>query len=75
MLPLGYAAGLRHRPRSQIHSLGMAVLLILLIQPMHAFSAGLVLLRQFPAISRLLNHTEEKFVLEEDISYKFDEKL
>lgn len=43
MLPLGYAAGLRHRPRAQIHSLGMAVLLILLIQPMHAFSAGLVL--------------------------------
>lgn len=43
MLPLGYAAGLRHRPRSQIHSLGIAVLLILLIQPMHAFSAGLVL--------------------------------
>ena len=40
-----------------------------------AFSAGLVLLRQFPAISRLLNHTEEKFVLEEDISYKFDEKM
>ena len=39
------------------------------------FTAGLVLIRHIPSISRLLNGREEKLSFEEDITYKFDEKF
>lgn len=39
------------------------------------FTGALVLIKHIPAMSRLLNGREEKLSFEEDISYKFDEKL
>ncbi len=35
----------------------------------------LVLVRNFPALKRIANHQEMRLSLEEDISYKFDEKF
>lgn len=43
MLLLGYGARMLKRPRESIESLGAALVLLLLVQPIHAFSAGLVL--------------------------------
>lgn len=39
------------------------------------FIALAVIVRQLPAIIRLINGKEEKITLQEDISYKFDEKF
>ena len=39
------------------------------------FTAGLVLIKHIPAISRMLNGKEERFSTEKDISYKFDERF
>ena len=39
------------------------------------FSAALVIIRHVPSLLRVLRHEEEKLSLEEDISYKFDEKF
>ena len=36
-------------------------------------TAGIVLLKNLPAISRIVKKTELRMSLEEDISYKFDE--
>lgn len=43
MLLLSYAAAMFGRPSEPLNNLGMAILVVLLIQPMQAFSAGLVL--------------------------------
>ena len=56
----------------------LAALLVLdnnLVILLSVFSAGLVLIRHVPAISRLIKGTESKFSFAEDISYKFDEKM
>ena len=46
-----------------------------LIRNLVFISAGLVLLRHFPAILRMLAGREERLSYEEDISYKLDEKF
>ncbi len=43
MLLLGAAAALRGRPRTPLNYLGIALIVLLTLRPMHAFSAGLIL--------------------------------
>ncbi len=54
---------------------GLLVLDDNLIILLSVFTAGLVLIKHVPAISRLIKGNEIKFSFEEDISYKFDEKM
>lgn len=62
MLLLGYAAIMGRRPRAPLNHLGIALIVLLLVKPMHAFSAGLILSVSAvlgiylikPALSRLI---------------------
>ncbi len=71
----------RYLPLAAIVGALITILLSLLVLDdrlsilLTVFSAVLVLIRQLPAIPRLLGGTEQKFKLEHDISYKFDEKM
>ncbi|MBQ8149401.1 MAG: ComEC/Rec2 family competence protein [Clostridia bacterium] len=43
MLLLNYSAEMYHRPREPLNNLGAAILVVLILQPLQAYSAGLVL--------------------------------
>ena len=44
-----------------------------LLRMLLILTAGIVLVKNLPAIRRIANKTEMRMSLEEDISYKFDE--